>query len=276
LKSISYLAIAAATLMTGCATQKVMTETPASGGQARFVIPSDYVTNPASIPAQYTQRVRESSSFRAEYRTHEPDWTYGVRVEGKNNSVVVSYVNSQSSGLEFHNLSGAFNYAQSQQGANIVFDVTCPASLKEDSKYDAIFAGLYKLWVTKEQAASDLQGICNRAALRFPHRETGEFNVNYPDNSVYANFERKSQAYDGWTANERTVRKDDIAKFRWYLVKDGGAQRRVGITVYPYRNGSKITYVWESEITCRGNAPCDFDPTAGQRVKDAVVAIAND
>lgn len=101
-------------------------------------------------------------------------------------------------------------------------------------------------------------------------------NVNYPDAAVYANFARKLQVYN-WRFNEQTtVKKDDIVKFKWFSVRDGDKDRILGITVFPYRNGSKVSYRWDSNIACQINSGCNFDPSAAKRMQDMVKSIAND
>jgi hypothetical protein len=271
-KLVLSAAAVAAALLTGCASQRVVSniDKPAGGGQAKYIIPEGIGAEPVALKVQYAQALSAGSQYRRMFRD-ESNWTYGVRVDTSPSEMVVNYLNIGSNGK--HVLSGAFGFAQSIQGKNIVVDVTCPTTVKDESNYDGTFSSIYKPWITPEQAATDLNKICTGAVLRFPRVERGEVNVTFPDNSVYANFARKLKAYDGWTAEERTVKKDDIQKFKWFNADDGG---RLGVTVFPYRNGSKVVYVWQSDVTCRGNGTCSFDPAAGKRLQDKIVAISND
>ena len=68
----------------------------------------------------------------------------------------------------------------------------------------------------------------------------------------------------------------DSAKFLWYTVQDGSRSIPVGTTVYPYRNGPKVSHVWRKSSTCRPGARCNFDPITGKRLEVVISAEAND
>ena len=87
-----------------------------------------------------------------------------------------------------------------------------------------------------------------------------------------SNVGRHSYTY----TSESHIKKDDIAKFKWFVVPDGTSSKILGITVFPYRSGSKVTYRWENAAICKPNAGCNYDSEVAKRILDVVTSIAND
>jgi hypothetical protein len=157
------------------------------------------------------------------------------------------------------------------QGGNVVLDVGCPATARVES---ASNLGMpYSLFIEHDKVAADLRSICSRALVTFERRESGEVDVPFNDSSVYANFKRKLTAAPNVRAE---AKQGDLSKFVWYYVKEGKGDMRVGVTVYPYRNGSKVTYVWVGNVVCPPNGTCNYDPSAGKRLSEVITSVAND
>jgi hypothetical protein len=220
--------------------------------------------------------LKENSRWRPFYRDQQNFWK-GVQTKTTPTGVKVSYV-SRGSNPESelrHDYYGVFNVAKSQQGQDIVLNIECPSTMKTEMSNLNIF-GEWDPYISKDKAIEDLRFLCSSTPLKFSRLETGDFNVNFPDASVYANFARKLQAYTYTPTGASQIKKDDIAKFRWFTVPDGKSLKTLGITVFPYRNGSKVTYRWENEAICKPNAGCNYDSGAAKRMLDIVTSIAND
>ena len=68
----------------------------------------------------------------------------------------------------------------------------------------------------------------------------------------------------------------DLLKSKWFYISDNGKEYKVAVSVYPYRNGSKVVYRTDRSVTCRPSLPCDFDSKFSDRLKEKIAAIAND
>lgn len=236
----------------------------------RYTVPAELAGNAtdADLVAKYADAAKRATAYRLEYRD-EGGSTKGVRVAVIASGVEVSYVHQHSPTLH-HTVVGAFGVSVARQATEVTLDVACPSA----GRVDAANQGMgYSPFIDPEKATADLRTICSRATLVFERRESGEVDVPFNDAAVYANFKRKLATV---SAARVEVRQGDLAKFLWYTVQDGMRSVPVGITVYPYRNGSKVTYVWLNNVVCRPNGSCNFDPEAAKRLSSVITAVAND
>ena len=248
---------------------------PVDAGQARYTLPAALFTDakPEDLSRLYGLALADASQYRG-VMTRDGIRT-GVETTATPVGVSVAYLHHASSSMH-HDYRANFEMKSARVGDSIELEVNCPASMKVELAAGPIAAIPWSPFIERAKAVADLKQMCSRAVLKGMKRETGEINVGFPDASVYANFARKLKAApQSWGDNAR-VSKDDLAKFKWFEVPDGNATRVLGITVFPYRNGSKVTYVWRSEATCRANARCNFDPLAPKRMQELVTSIAND
>lgn len=98
----------------------------------------------------------------------------------------------------------------------------------------------------------------------------GEFTSQYPDDSVYANFKRRLH----YGTNEKDIQKDG------YLSRNiDGFEAAISIAVFPYRNGSKVTYKARMDrefyLTPNGKNTYKRFP-AKKKVESVLLAIANE
>jgi hypothetical protein len=265
------------TTLCGCASQRVSTnvDIPVDAGHAKFVIPAAIAgdVTPSAVVSRYASALSMASKWRLAYQ-NELNNTVGLLTETTPTGVRVSYVNRSNNTVHRHDFIGQFHVTQVTQGQNIVVDVACPSSMQEELMDMNIGLGQWKPFIESSVAAQDLRNICANSSLKFSHRENGDVNVNFGDAPVYANFARKLQPYTN--SSDKSVTNNDLAKFKWFKVQDGKNQRVLGVTVFPYRSGSKVTYTWDNTITCKANSVCDFDPSAAKRMSDLVATIAND
>jgi len=107
--------------------------------------------------------------------------------------------------------------------------------------------------------------------MRFRVSESGEITTEFKDSAVLANFARKFETYNA-QSNET-----DLIKGKAFLFRENNNLYKVAFSVYPYRNGSKVVYREEHAISCVPFRPCTgFDPTFAARLREKIVAVAND
>jgi hypothetical protein len=263
--------IGAALVLSACATKRESNAVAVGESRiVRYTLPAELAgkLSDAELVAMYAEAAKRATAYRLEYRDDRGAMK-GVRVSGTASGVDVSYVHQYSATLH-HTVVGTFAVTIARQPSDVTVDVACPSAGRVETANQGMG---YSAFIEPEKASADLRTICSRANLVFERRETGEVDVPFNDTSVYANFKRKLSV----TAAARAdARQGDLAKFLWYSVQDGTRSVPVGITVYPYRNGSKVTYVWLNNVVCRPNGPCNFDPTAPKRLGDVIAAVAND
>jgi hypothetical protein len=258
-------------LLTACATQRSTDSIALGEGRTvRYTIPAELAANlnDSALVAKYVDAAMSATAYR--HLGPVEGSMKGVRVTGTGTSVDVAYVHSNGPRLH-HTIVGTFGITSTRQGDSVLLEVACPTAARVEREDSGLLGG-YSPFIEPAKASADLNAICNRAVLAFDRRETGEFDVPFNDASVYANFKRKLTAVDA----RADLKRGDLSKFLWFNVRDGAQTMTVGVTVYPYRNGSKVTYVWPNRITCRPNARCNLDPTAKSRLNDAITAVAND
>jgi len=269
----TYLIVIAAVLaLMACATKRESNSLPLEQGRAvKFTIPRQLVgeMSDAALISRYAEGIRGATAYRLEHREGNQTETVGVRVTPSAAGVNVAYVHSYDPKL-YHNYVADFGVTTKRQENDVVVDVACPDAMHIAS---ASLTGLYSAFIEEGKAMADLRAICSRAQMIFERRESGEVDVPFNDSAVYTNFKRKLSS----AADVRSdVRQGELAKFTWFYVKDGTRTRTVGVTVFPYRSGSKVTWVWLNGISCRPNGACDFDPAASKRIAEAIAAVAND
>ncbi len=261
--------------LAGCAAPPTQnSDVQLDGGHAVYSLPAALFSdaNAQNLERRYIDALSSTSRWHKTMMIEGV--ATGVDVRSSSAGVTVSYLHHANDRM-FHDYHADFGIGISRQGDSVVMDVTCPITLRV--AYVPGPLGLpWKPLASHDEVASDLRAMCSSAVLTGSRTESGEVNVSFPDSAVYANFSRKlPTAPESWRESGR-VSKDDLVKFKWFVATDGQARRVVGISVYPYRNGSKVTFRWEHTVTCRPNLPCRFDPNAQQHMQDLVAGIAND
>ncbi len=90
--------------------------------------------------------------------------------------------------------------------------------------------------------------------------------MKYGDESVYANFTRMMGNYRFY--DEKEAKKYDIKKDRIFALKHKDKSIPVKITVYPYRDGSKVIYEFEYSYSISGKSGSSYS----QSELDALIA----
>lgn len=276
LRSIGTLCIPVATVLSGCASSPPVepADVAVAGGRAKFQLPGEIfgsLTNDA-VMHQYARALNEASKYRPVF--NDNGTLKGVEAMPQADGVALSYLKHATSTM-YHNYRAKFDVKLTRAGSDVVAEVSCPTSMKVEYRPGPMGLSWPPL-IQRPAAVADLTAMCGTAFFKGSKRETGEVNVNFPDASVYANFARKLRPASAYWRETAPVSKDDLAKFKWFELPDGKITRVVGITVFPYRAGSKVTFKWDNEAVCRPNVPCQYDSAAPPRVQGLVASIAND
>jgi len=92
--------------------------------------------------------------------------------------------------------------------------------------------------------------------INFAKPIKGEINVKYSDESVYANFTRMMGSY---RFSKEEAKKYDIKKDHVFALKHKNKPIPVKITVYPYRDGSKVVYEFEYPYSGKSGSQSEID-----------------
>jgi hypothetical protein len=102
---------------------------------------------------------------------------------------------------------------------------------------------------------------------------SGEVNNHYNPDSTYANFLRKLGRYDIRGKESSAI---DVRKEVAYNFKVGNVVNPLYVTVYPYRNGSKVEYKSMVSYFLRANNTVSISPYDISNFKKNIEKIAND
>jgi len=104
----------------------------------------------------------------------------------------------------------------------------------------------------------------------------GEFNVKYNDESVYASFTRMMGSYN-YSEEEETHSKFDIKKDRIFALKrQDNTTIPLKVTVYPYRNDSKVEYKFEYSYSISSKKGNSYSQAEINGLIAKIVKVAND
>lgn len=267
---VSLIAIAAA--ISGCATtQSVSTIELEKGRTAVFQIPTTVISgNISRLSADYAAALGRASSYRAVYR--QDGISQGVQTSSSQNTAMISYVKQNDRGILKNNYVASFILDAKPTGDTYTVTVACPSSLLNDVS-DLSGPLPWSPFIQREKVVADVNSLCAKAAFTFQLTEGGEINTSFNDSSVFANFTRKLKSY---SPRNEEIKAYDLEKSKWFYLSDNNKEYKIAVSVFPYRNGSKVTYRNVRDVTCRASQPCEFDPTFGERLKARLTAIAND
>ena len=267
---VPLLAIAAA--ISGCATtQSVSTVELDKGRTAVFQIPASVIAgNSSRLSADYAAALGRASSYRAAYR--QDGISQGVQVSSLQNTATISYVKQNDRGSLKNNYVASFLLDTKNTGDTYTVTVACPSTILNDVS-DLSGPLPWSPFIPREKVVADVNSLCAKAAFAFSVTENGEINTTFNDSSVFANFTRKLKSY---SPRNDEIKAYDLEKSKWFYVSDNNKEYKIAVSVFPYRNGSKVTYRNVRDVTCRASLPCEFDPAFGERLQAKLTAIAND
>ena len=278
MKRLAYFSVLPAILLTACGTvsleNREVIPTASKNLQVVSLLPGEITPLSDSQIFNALQKSAEgASAYRAKYSYRGEYGLYikGVEVKNKdNNELTVSYLNNFES-LQ-REISGTFNVTIKDDGNNKNINIACPTTLRI---YDSNKVGdRDRQLITQDQAVADLRKICSSLNVRLQRSklEQGELNTNFPSDSVYANFSRSLSAVNA----RDTVKFTDIEKFKVFWLKVGEQRTQLAVSVYPYRNGSKVMYRFDYPYAISGDGKHTYSADEIKALHKQINKIAND
>lgn len=211
----------------------------------------------------------------------------GSKVAVADNEIIVEYINgdmhephteySPSTGKTFsydeywsvYKTEAKFPYSFVKDGKFYKVTIYFPTSLvnKEHHSWDKPIG-------SPEQILNDLNSkfnVLKNPVLEASTRVYGEINSKYNSDSIYSNFERLIGKYN---FKDKKIATNDLEKKNVFKYDYEGTMLPIYVSVFPYRDGSKINY----EVNIPYNIGTDYtiDSNKIALVQKRVEAIAND
>lgn len=144
---------------------------------------------------------------------------------------------------------------------------------------DSIFLPTNPL-TSKAQAEADAVNAVMNGEMFVPRQELieGEFDSQYPDNAVYANYERLLGEYSAETAPDYYSNVDtvlEIEKGNVFVIKKDDFEHLVQVSVFPYRNGSKVTYTFIYTYGLTGDGGSTYSQAEIDGIIGEIQTVAN-
>jgi hypothetical protein len=132
-----------------------------------------------------------------------------------------------------------------------------------------------KKWYTTASVVSDLDKICNGLNISITKNVyiRSEFNTSFPSDSVFANYLRKLKS---GTLSQEEIKSYDIEKAKYFSINANGKDTNVAISVFPYRNGSKVVYGFYHTYTLFGDGTKTYHTDDAKITENIIKTIAND
>lgn len=98
-----------------------------------------------------------------------------------------------------------------------------------------------------------------------------EMNVEYKSDAVYANYERLLKRYRGTQASGFDIEKDNV-----FVLPNDGKDYYLKVSVFPYRDGSKVLYEMNIPYTLKSTGICSLSKENIENIKSKIEEIARD
>lgn len=243
-----------AVLSTGCATVDLEPQFVAldNASKKEFVFKStrqngEPVSEQVVIKAIRDQIEKQSRYDKQKRRHSGSGGLYDVRgidVQSTANKIYLRYINgeyySSTQNLRITKIELSYDVKIEKTENLITAIVSTPESYQVVPGRSPIFT-TYKPMLSNMEIQNDIAKINDgmMPQLAFSEKVSGEVDVKYSDESVYANFKRLLGDYK---YRDDEVKKYDIAKDKVFSLVTDGSKIPVKVAVFPYRNGSKVTY----------------------------------
>lgn len=134
---------------------------------------------------------------------------------------------------------------------------------------------------SKANAEADAVSAVMNGEVYIPRQQVidGEFDSPYPDNAVYANYERILGEYSAETAPEYYAQIDtvlELEKGNIFVIAKDDFDHLVQVSVFPYRNGSKVTYKFIYTFGLTGDGGSTYNANDIQSIIAEIQNVAND
>ena len=106
---------------------------------------------------------------------------------------------------------------------------------------------------------------------------SGEINTKYPDKAIYANFKRILGGFVNWRSWNRESKEkiSESKKQNTFALKVNGKSYPLHVEVYPYRNGSKVTYSTTLSYTIDSKGKSTLDVKDIEKARKKIEDIIN-
>ena len=235
------------------------------------------------------RNMHDSSSFRdltkKRFNSDCSDY-YGKDMKIISNSIEINYYRGRSCRYEkgFKDENGIVTY----------FTLTVPIKITgNNNKYDlvATFPKNYTyrqatmLGIKKQKPVAspssllaDTKKMFNKISkpLTFSSymEVNGDINTKYSDSSIYANFERKLDKYT-WN-NGYKNENSTLVKKNAFALEYKGKRYPLTVKVYPYKNGSKVTYTIGVNYLLSPNGTSSLNTQDIEAMKAMISKVIND
>lgn len=180
-------------------------------------------------------------------------------------------------GLNFNLVHVEFPITVDASGAQLKVTLHCPQELSSH-KMDLSITGIQH-WDHEKIGRSATQA-CANARISMVETITGDVNTDFNDSSVFANFSRRLTpvSKQRWSAyvKEVPVTKIDIKKAQLFFVPAPQGETIASISVFPYRDGSKVVYAFDYRYDFTGGTESTYKTSDIAVVKSVIEKIAND
>lgn len=228
------------------------------------------ITSHMSSNSYYKQKITRRGATRP---------TYGQTVKFNNDSIVINYVNGDKNCHKCENresLTKVFFKLTTKITENSKNNFTVTSSFPTNYTIrphtDAI--GIeHKTLDTPSKLEADAKKMFNSLKLKPLSIKRsvefkGEVNTKYPDKAVYANFKRILGSYS-WRRNEMV---SEVKKQNSFNLKSNPLH----VEVYPYRDGSKVTYSTTLKYTIDSNGNSTLTKKDIDALHNKIAKIIND
>lgn len=145
-------------------------------------------------------------------------------------------------------------------------------NFKPDSDvFGIVFDPLDKLNKLETDAKRMFQSLSKPLIINRSIEFKGEVNTNYPDKAIYANFKRILGGYD-WKGNEKI---SDVKKQNSFNLIMNKKSFPLLVSVYPYRDGSKVTYSTNLAYTVNSNGNSTLSKEDVKKLHEKINDIIN-
>jgi hypothetical protein len=181
-----------------------------------------------------------------------------------------------SKGLNYNNVTARFPLEIKENGNSYSVTLGCPKSLESDVK-DLSITGILK-W-NYDEIGKNVVAACQAANVEIRRKANvkGEITTKFPEGAVAANFKRKLKlAGSGHVQGVTTQvlnKKDEV---RYYLLQGSNRDVPVGVSVYPYRSGSKVVYDIGYSYAVLGDQTTTYNASEIDGLRKSLESIAND
>lgn len=230
---------------------------------------------------EINNQITTSSNYQALHKEFTGSDIYdvkGISSIATQSDITLSYAN----GEYFNNTNSLYQSVKKVKYSMQISDINngkkitidTPSTISSTEGKNVLFLPISFL-LSDSELSSDLStiGMKMSPSLSYSEQITGEINVKYKDESVYANFKRILGEYSG---SSDELKKYDITKEKIFNLKSNNIPVPLKITVYPYRDGSKVVYEFNYKYTINPNGTNTYNKNDIEKLVTEVKRVAED